>query len=253
VKPQSGSSSSTGIPATYTGIFDRIRSLFAKSEDAGRFGFTKNHFSFLNREGQCPACGGTGEIRISMDFLSDLTLPCESCNGKRYTAEVLRANLDGKNIFEILEMSFTEAARFFNRTKGISDIIEVMERVGLGYLKLGQPLNTLSGGEFQRLSLGTELMRPGKGSNLYLFEEPTAGLHPKDITFLVRLFHDLADRGHTLYIIEHDPEVIRHADFVIDLGPGAGDAGGRVVATGTPAEIAANPASITGRYLQGSL
>jgi excinuclease ABC subunit A len=248
-KARSGSSSSTSVPATFTGIFDRIRTIFAKSEEALEAGLTKNHFSFMNREGQCPDCGGTGEVRISMDFLSDLSMPCGTCNGKRYNESVLRIRSDGRNIYEVLEMSFTEASEFFKASKVISGPIALMERVGLGYLKLGQPLDTLSGGEFQRMALATELMRPEKTGNLYLFDEPTAGLHPLDIRYLMRLFHDLADNGHTLYIIEHDPEVIRQADHVIDLGPGAGDKGGRIVASGLPEQLADNPNSLTGKYL----
>jgi excinuclease ABC subunit A len=203
----------------------------------------------MNREGQCTGCSGTGQVRISMDFLSDLSVTCETCNGKRYREEVLKIHLDGKSIHDILEMSFTEASEHFRQVKGIADSLSLMGRVGLGYLKLGQPLDTLSGGEFQRMSLATELMHPEKGNNLYLFEEPTAGLHPLDTMYLVNLFHELADRGHTLYIIEHDPGVILHADHCIDLGPGAGGEGGGIVASGSVAELTGNPASLTGRYL----
>jgi excinuclease ABC subunit A len=223
--------------------------LYAKSEEAVTAGLTRNHFSFMNREGQCPACNGTGQVRISMDFLSDLTVPCETCKGKRYRAEVLDIRLNGKSIYDILEMSFTEASEHFRQVKGLSSPLSLMGRVGLGYLELGQPLDTLSGGEFQRMSLASELMQPDRGNTLYLFEEPTAGLHPSDTLYLVRLFHDLADHGHTLYIIEHDPDVILNADHIIDLGPGAGEEGGTIVATGTAGDLAASPASLTGRYL----
>jgi len=241
---------SAGVPATYTGIFDLIRDLFAKTEDALRMNMKKGHFSFIGKEGRCEHCGGTGKIRVSMDFISDVYLLCEKCNGKRYKDEVLDCQFNGLNIADILEMTFSEAAGFFSDQKLLNGQLMMMEKVGLGYLRLGQPLDTLSGGESQRLNLAAELMKPVKGKTLYLFEEPATGLHFMDIEYLMKLFHELAGQGHTLLIIEHDPDIIMNADWIIDLGPAGGDQGGYLVSEGTVSEIMNNEKSVTGKYLK---
>ncbi|MCX6243323.1 MAG: excinuclease ABC subunit UvrA [Bacteroidetes bacterium] len=249
VYPRSVFSASTGTPVTYTGIFDRIRDLFAKTEDAKILGFSKNHFSFLNKEGRCPHCQGNGKIRVSMDFLSDVWILCEECLGQRYSQSVLSCHYRDRNIADMLDMSVIEAVGFFHDHKIIHGSLKTLEEVGLGYLQLGQALDTLSGGESQRLMLATELMKPVKGKNLYLFEEPSIGLHFLDIRHLNALFAGLADKGHTLIIIEHDPEIIQHADRIIDLGPGGGDNGGTIVAKGTVHEIITSKESLTGKSL----
>ena len=241
---------SSGVPATFTGIFDLIRELFAKTEDAAGMNLKKNHFSFFSREGRCEQCGGTGKIRVSMDFISDVYLICEKCDGKRYKDDVLACHFKGVNIADILEMTFSEAAGFFSDQKSLKGQLLMMEKVGLGYLRLGQPLGTLSGGESQRLNLAAELMKPIKGKTLYLFEEPSTGLHFADIEYLMKLFHELAGLGHTLLIIEHDPDIIINADWIIDLGPAGGNQGGYVVAQGTVSEIINNEKSVTGKYLK---
>jgi excinuclease ABC subunit A len=240
---------SAGIVATYTGIFDIIRDLFAKTDDAVAGNFGKGHFSFLNREGRCEQCEGTGKIRISMDFISDVNITCDKCKGRRFNDEILTCHLKGKNISEILCLTLTEAACFFHDQHLLRRKFEIMEKVGLGYLQLGQSLETLSGGESQRLVLAAELMKPAKGNILYLFEEPSTGLHFQDIKYLMKLFHELADLGHTLLVIEHDPDIIIHADWIIELGPGGGDIGGDLVVQGMIREIFDNPKSVTGIYL----
>ena len=241
---------SAGVPATYTGIFDLIREIFAQTKDAAGRNLKKSHFSFISKEGRCEQCGGTGKIRVSMDFFSDVYLLCEKCQGNRYKDEVLACQFNGLNISDILEMTFSEAAVFFKDQKTLNSQLLMMEKVGLGYLRLGQPLDTLSGGESQRLNLAAELMKPIKGKTLYLFEEPATGLHFMDIEYLMKLFHELAGQGHTLLIIEHDPDIIVNADWVIDLGPGGGDHGGSVVAEGIVSEIINNHKSVTGKYLK---
>ena len=256
VHPRSEFTGSNGTAATYTGIFDKIRELFAKSEDAVRLNLGKNHFSFLNKEGRCPHCQGAGKIRISMDFMSDVPMICEECRGMRYNSTVLSCRYKNKTIADVLDMSFSEASVFFSDQKIVPRQMKILENVGLGYLHLGQSLDTLSGGESQRLMLAKELMKPMKGNNLYLFEEPSTGLHFLDIIHLNELFRSLTDKGHTLLIIEHDPEIILHADWIIDLGPGGGDKGGNVVASGRLADILKNPDSATGiflsKYIQNS-
>jgi len=255
VHPRSEFTGSNGTAATFTGIFDKIRELFAKSEDAIRLNLGKNHFSFLNKEGGCPHCQGAGKIRVSMDFMSDVPVICEECRGMRYNSTVLSCRYKEKTIAEVLDMSFSEASVFYNDQKIVPGL-KILENVGLGYLHLGQSLDTLSGGESQRLMLAKELMKPMKGNNLYLFEEPSTGLHFLDIIHLNELFQSLTDKGHTLLIIEHDPEIILHADWIIDLGPGGGDMGGSVVASGRLADILENPDSATGiflyKYIQNS-
>jgi len=249
VHPRSEFASSSGTAATFTGIFDKIRDLFAKSDYAIRLNLGKNHFSFLNKEGRCPHCQGAGKIRVSMDFMSDVPVICEECSGMRYNSTVLSCLYKDKTISDVLNMNFSDAAVSFGDQKFIPGQMKILEKVGLGYLQLGQSLDTLSGGESQRLMLATELMKPVKGKNLYLFEEPSTGLHFLDIIHLNELFRSLADKGHTLLIIEHDPEIILHADWIIDLGPGGGDKGGNVVAEGRIADIMENPDSVTGTYL----
>ena len=225
------------VVATYSGVFDLVRSLFAGTAEAGKKGFSKNHFSFLNKSSQCPECGGTGKTRISMDFMPDVYRDCEVCFGKRYLPGILEVKWEGKNIAEILESCISEAAVFFAGNKGMHVLLNSMENAGLGYLKLGQALNTLSGGEAQRLNLARELIRtsyivPRTFTNvpalpsLFLFDEPSTGLHFSDIDNLLRLFHSLAGQGNTLFIIEHDQQVIQEADFNIELGPEGGTAGG---------------------------
>ena len=226
VHQRTGFSSSLATPATFTGLFDLIRDLFASQSESKKAGFSKNTFSYLNKEGRCPACEGTGEISISMDFLSDVNMVCEKCQGQRYRPEVLSCRYMGKSIAGILDMTATEANLFFTDHKNLTRQFQVLEKVGLGYIRLGQRLNSLSGGESQRLALAAELMKPGKGSTLYLFEEPSTGLHFRDIEYLLTLFHQLADQGNTLLIIEHDPMIIGQADHMIELGPEGGDRGG---------------------------
>jgi excinuclease ABC subunit A len=226
LRQHAGFNSSLATPATYTGLLDRIRELMAALPEAKLAGIGKNAFSYADKAGRCPACEGTGKIRVSMDFLPDVSMTCEQCHGKRYRPEVLAIELKGKNIADILEMTFTEACVFFGDAKTLSNQLQMLEKVGLGYLQAGQPLDILSGGESQRLVLATELMKPGKGATLYLFDEPTTGLNFRDVEQLLLLFRQLADQGNTLVIIEHDPEVIRHADYLVELGPEGGEKGG---------------------------
>ncbi len=249
VQQRSSFSSTHGTPVTFTGIFDKIRELFAKSEDAQNRKLTKNHFSFNNKEGRCPECEGNGVRKISMDFLPDVEVTCETCNGQRYRQEILDCLYQGRSIDEILSMTLSEMREFFTANKTISPMLELLEETGLGYLVAGQSLESLSGGESRRLILATELMKPAKGKSLYLFEEPSAGLHFSDIEYLTTLFRKLTDHGHTLLIIEHDPDIIAHADWIIDLGPEGGEKGGEIVATGRLAEIMLTEASVTGKHL----
>ena len=248
IQPHTHFSSPAGATVTYTGIFDRIRDLFAKTEDARSRQFNRNHFSWLNKEGRCPECQGAGEIRISMDFIPDIRILCESCKGSRYQPGVLECLYQQKNIAEVLALTVQQAASFFTDQKICRDL-EILGQVGLGYLRLGQSLQTLSGGEAQRLTLATDLMKPNPGKCLYLFEEPATGLHFRDIELLNALFQQLADQGHTLLIIEHDPQVIRKADWIIDLGPGGGSYGGNLVAQGNPEDIRKKKNLLTGNFL----
>jgi excinuclease ABC subunit A len=237
-------------PATYTGLFDKIRGFFAAVETARNRGYKKSRFSFNVKGGRCETCGGMGEIRTSMDFLADVWTTCEDCKGRRYNEETLQCTFQSKNIAEVLEMTIDEALEFFSDYPAVRSVLEQMEAVGLGYLRLGQPGNTLSGGEVQRLKLVTELIK-GKSKNvLYLFDEPTTGLHFEDVRRLLGLFHRLVDAGHTLLVIEHHPDIIKNADYVIDLGPEGGDRGGRIVAQGTPEKVAEVKDSYTGKILK---
>ncbi len=237
-------------PATYTGAFTAIRELFAQLPMARVRGYEAGRFSFNTPGGRCEKCQGDGQIRIDMHFLADVHVTCDQCGGKRYNAETLDVTFKGRNIAETLEMTVSEAARFFGRASNVAAKLQTLEECGLGYLRLGQAGNTLSGGEAQRIKLAAELARRTTGRTLYLLDEPTTGLHFADIQTLLLVLFRLRDAGNTLIVIEHHPDVIRCADWILDLGPGGGSEGGRLIATGTPAEIQRNPASLTGRYLQ---
>jgi excinuclease ABC subunit A len=221
-------------PATYTGVFDKIRDLFAQTETASARSYKKNHFSFNVKGGRCETCRGIGEIYTSMDFLADVWTTCEECKGKRYSQETLECTFQNKNISDVLSMTIKEALDFFSPYKDIHRILEQMQAVGLGYLQLGQAANTLSTGEAQRLKLVTELIKGKSKNNLYFFDEPTTGLHFEDIKKLLGLFHRLVEAGHTLVVIEHHPDIIKNADYVIELGPEGGESGGYIVAENMP-------------------
>ena len=236
-------------PATYTGVFDMIRDLFTSTQDAKARGYKKGRFSFNVKGGRCEACGGDGIIKIEMHFLPDVYVPCEVCGGKRYNRETLEVKYKGKNIFDVLDMTVEEAVTFFENVPSIRRKIETLYDVGLSYIKLGQPSTTLSGGEAQRIKLATELSKRSTGKTIYILDEPTTGLHFADVHKLVEILHRLADGGNTVIVIEHDLDVIRNADYIIDMGPGGGESGGRIVAAGTPEEIRENRESITGSFL----
>jgi excinuclease ABC subunit A len=236
--------------ATYTGVFDQIRRLFAKTPDARRRGYQPGRFSFNVRGGRCEACAGDGTIKIEMHFLPDVYVPCEVCKGKRYNRETLEVRYKGKNICEVLNMSVAEAAEFFANIPPIARHMNTLRDVGLGYIKLGQPAPTLSGGEAQRVKLATELSKRSTGRTLYILDEPTTGLHFDDVHKLLGVLHRLVDGGNTVVVIEHNLDVVKTADHVVDLGPGGGAGGGRVVAAGTPEDVAATPGSYTGEFLR---
>ena len=240
-------------PATYTGAFTPIRELFASLPEARVRGYKPGRFSFNVKGGRCEACQGEGYIQIEMQFLPDVTVPCEVCQGRRYNREALEVNLRGKNIAEVLAMTVDQALEFFWNFPRIRPKLETLRDVGLGYIRLGQPATTLSGGEAQRVKLATELSRRATGKTLYLLDEPTTGLSFEDCAALLRVLHRLVDNRNTVLLIEHNLDLIKNADWVIDLGPGAGDQGGRLIATGTPEQIAEVPGSHTGRYLRHSL
>ena len=237
-------------PATYTGVFDLIREVFAATPDAKARGYKSNRFSFNVKGGRCEACAGDGIIKIEMHFLPDVYVPCEVCKGHRYNRETLEVRYKGKNIYEVLDMNIEEALEFFAPLPRIATKLQTLYDVGLGYVKLGQPSTTLSGGEAQRIKLATELSRKATGRTLYILDEPTTGLHVADVERLNQVMQKLADAGNTLVVIEHNLDVIKVADYLIDLGPEGGDRGGRIVATGTPEEISRNPESHTGRFLR---
>ncbi len=241
---------STSTPATYTGLFDKIRDLFAKTDIARERGYKKGRFSFNVKGGRCEECQGMGEVRTSMDFLADVWTVCEECGGERYNVETLECRFQSRSISEVLGMTVREALEFFDSYRDICRILERMDEVGLGYVRLGQSGGTLSGGELQRLKLVTELLKGRGEGNLYLFDEPTTGLHFEDVGRLLGLFRSLVDVGHTLVVIEHHPDVIKGADYVIDLGPGGGEHGGRIVASGSPEEVAKVSESYTGQMLK---
>ena len=237
-------------PATYTGVFDMIRDLFASTPDAKVKGYDKGRFSFNVKGGRCEACAGDGIIKIEMNFLPDVYVPCEICHGKRYNRETLDVRYKGKNIYEILEMTIEEASDFFKSVPSISRKIDTLVEVGLGYLKLGHPSTSLSGGEAQRVKLATELARRSTGRTIYILDEPTTGLHFADVHKLIDILHKLADGGNTVIVIEHNLDMIKCADYIIDLGPEGGDKGGLVIAQGTPEEVAQCEASYTGQFLK---
>ncbi len=240
-------------PATYTGVFDLIRDLFAGTPDAKARGYTKGRFSFNVKGGRCEACGGDGIIKIEMHFLPDVYVPCEVCHGHRYNRETLEVKYKGKSIFDVLDMTVEEAVHFFENVPAIRDRIQTLYDVGLGYVKLGQPSTELSGGEAQRIKLAAELSRRSTGKTIYILDEPTTGLHFEDVNKLIQILQKLVDAGNSVVVIEHNLDVIKTADYIIDMGPEGGDGGGTVVAAGTPEEIAQNHASYTGYYVNRML
>ena len=240
-------------PATYTGAFDLIRDLFASTVDAKTKGYTKGRFSFNVKGGRCEACSGDGIIKIEMNFLPDIYVPCEVCQGKRYNRDTLDVRYRGKNIYEVLDMPIEEAVTFFENVPSIRRKIETLNEVGLGYLKLGHPSTSLSGGEAQRVKLATELSKRSTGKTIYILDEPTTGLHFDDVKKLIEILQRLTENGNTVVVIEHNLDVIKCADHIIDIGPEGGDKGGTIVAEGTPEQIAKNKKSFTGEFLKGML
>jgi excinuclease ABC subunit A len=240
-------------PATYTGVFDHMRRLFAETTEAKIRGYQPGRFSFNVKGGRCEACAGDGTIKIEMNFLPDVYVPCEVCGGARYNRETLEVHYKGKNIAEVLDMSIEEANEFFAAVPAISRHLQTLVDVGLGYVRLGQPAPTLSGGEAQRVKLASELQKRQTGRTVYVLDEPTTGLHFEDVRKLLGVLGKLVDAGNTVIVIEHNLDVIKTADWVIDMGPEGGSGGGTVVATGTPEDIAAAPDSHTGRFLAGVL
>jgi excinuclease ABC subunit A len=240
-------------PATYTGVFDHIRRLFAQTTEAKIRGYQPGRFSFNVKGGRCEACSGDGTIKIEMNFLPDVYVPCEVCHGARYNRETLEVHFKGKTIAEVLDMPIEEAATFFEAIPAISRHLATLVEVGLGYVRLGQPAPTLSGGEAQRVKLAAELQKRSTGRTVYLLDEPTTGLHFEDIRKLLGVLGRLVDQGNTVIVIEHNMDVIKTADWVVDLGPEGGSGGGRIVAEGTPEEIADVPESHTGKFLTAVL
>ena len=236
-------------PATYTGVFDQIRDLFAATQDAKARGYKKGRFSFNVKGGRCEACGGDGIIKIEMHFLPDVYVPCEVCRGKRYNRETLEVKYKGKSIYDVLDMTVEEAVEFFRPVPSICRKLEALNDVGLSYIRLGQPSTTLSGGEAQRIKLAAELGKRSTGKTIYILDEPTTGLHFADVHKLVEILQRLSAGGNTVVVIEHNLDVIKTADYIIDIGPEGGDRGGTVIAKGTPEEVAKNPASYTGKYV----
>ena len=240
-------------PATYTGVWDKIRQLFAKTPEAQVRGYGPGRFSFNVKGGRCETCHGDGTIKIEMNFLPDVYVQCETCHGKRYNRETLEVTYNGKTVSDVLDMPIEEAAHFFKAYPSIARYLDTLVDVGLGYIRLGQPAPTLSGGESQRVKLATELQRRSDGKTVYILDEPTTGLHFEDVRKLLKVLHGLVDKGNTVIVIEHNLDVIKTADWIIDLGPEGGDGGGTVVAQGTPEQVAANPDSWTGKYLKPML
>ena len=240
-------------PATYTGVFGDIRSLFVGLPEAKIRGYKPGRFSFNVAGGRCEACKGNGYNTVEMNFLPDVLVPCETCGGKRYNRETLEVRFKGKSIADILDMTINQAVEFFESIPAILKKIKVLQDVGLGYIKLGQPSSTLSGGESQRVKLATELARKSTGNTVFILDEPTTGLHFEDIKVLLDVLNRLVDKGNTMIVIEHNMDVIKCADYIIDMGPEGGAAGGRVMAVGTPEDIAENRASITGHFLKQEL
>jgi excinuclease ABC subunit A len=236
-------------PATYTKLFDFIREVFAQTPEARSFGYQPGRFSFNVKGGRCEACQGDGMKLVEMHFLADVLVPCEVCGGKRFNDATLRVQFKGKNIAEVLDLSITEAGQHFGAHREVVRILRTLEDVGLGYLKLGQPSPTLSGGEAQRIKLSRELARVGTGRTLYILDEPTTGLHFEDVRRLLTVLDRLVEAGNTVVVIEHNLDVIKCADWIIDLGPEGGDRGGLIIAEGTPEQVARVEASATGHYL----
>ena len=237
-------------PATYTGLFDQIRDLFAATQDAKARGYKKGRFSFNVKGGRCEACGGDGILKIEMHFLPDVYVPCEVCHGKRYNRETLEVKYKGKSIYDVLNMTVEEALEFFRPVPSIFRKLQTLYDVGLSYIRLGQPSTTLSGGEAQRITLAAELRRRGTGKAIYILDAPTTGLHFADVHKLVEILHRLSEGGNTVVVIEHNLDVIKTADYIIDIGPEGGDGGGTVIACGTPEEVAKSPVSYTGKYVE---
>lgn len=240
-------------PATYTKVFDSIRELFAMVPEAKARGYSKGRFSFNVKGGRCEACAGQGVVKIEMMFLPEVYVECDICKGSRYNSETLEVKYKGKTIADVLDMTVEEALEFFKNLPSISDTLKVLSDVGLGYVKLGQPATTLSGGEAQRVKLASELRKRATGRTLYILDEPTVGLHFEDVKKLIEVLNRLVDKGNTVIVIEHNLDIIKSADYVIDLGPEGGNAGGYIVATGTPEEIARSETSWTGKYLREAL
>ncbi|MGB0437024.1 MAG: excinuclease ABC subunit A, partial [Mycobacterium sp.] len=239
--------------ATYTGVFDKIRTLFAATTEAKVRGYQPGRFSFNVKGGRCEACSGDGTIKIEMNFLPDVYVPCEVCQGARYNRETLEVHYKGKTIAEVLDMSIEEAAEFFSPITSIHRYLKTLVDVGLGYVRLGQPAPTLSGGEAQRVKLASELQKRSTGRTVYILDEPTTGLHFDDIRKLLMVINGLVDKGNTVIVIEHNLDVIKTSDWIVDMGPDGGSGGGTVVATGTPEDVAANRDSYTGGFLAESL
>ena len=237
-------------PATYTGLFNQIRDLFAATQDAKARGYKKGRFSFNVKGGRCEACGGDGILKIEMHFLPDVYVPCEVCHGKRYNRETLEVKYKGKSIYDVLNMTVEEALEFFRPVPSIFRKLQTLYDVGLSYIRLGQPSTTLSGGEAQRIKLAAELSRRGTGKTIYILDEPTTGLHFADVHKLVEILHRLSEGGNTVVVIEHNLDVIKTADYIIDIGPEGGDGGGTVIACGTPEKVAKSPVSYTGKYVE---
>ena len=240
-------------PATYTGVFDEIRKVFAGTRDAKQRGYKAGRFSFNVKGGRCETCQGQGQQRIEMNFLPDLFVTCPTCEGRRFNRQTLEVQYRGRSIADVLEMAVDEAVEFFENFSTISRLLQSLEQVGLGYLRLGQPSTTLSGGEAQRIKLATQLSRVSTGKTFYILDEPTTGLHFDDIRKLLGVLGRLVDLGNTVVVIEHNLDVIKSADWLIDLGPEGGAEGGHIVATGTPEEIAGLENNHTGRFLRGVL
>ena len=237
-------------PATYTGVFDLIRDIFSETEEAKLRGYQKGRFSFNVAGGRCESCNGDGVHKIEMHFLPDIYVPCEVCKGKRYNRETLEVKYKGKSIADVLDMTVEEALEFFNKIPKIKQKMQTLYDVGLGYIKLGQPSTTLSGGEAQRVKLATELSKRATGKTLYILDEPTTGLHIADVHKLVDILQRLVDTGNTIIVIEHNLDLIKTADYIIDLGPEGGENGGEIIAVGTPEQICKNERSYTGKFLE---
>ena len=236
-------------PATYTGLFDVIRDIYSKTKEARARGYKPGRFSFNVKGGRCEVCRGDGQIKIEMHFLPDVYVPCEQCHGRRYNRETLEVRFKGKSIADVLDMPVGEALEFFDAIPKLKRRLQTLHDVGLDYIRLGQPATTLSGGEAQRVKLATELSKIATGRTLYILDEPTTGLHFADVERLLEVLSRLVDQGNTVLVIEHNLDVIKSADRIVDLGPEGGDAGGEIIATGTPEQVAGVPGSHTGRFL----